>query len=664
MRTTRSASPIAALALLLAVPTGSALAQTDFRDDTASSGVSFVHHPGPGTLGMAGGVGWLDFDADGDEDLLLVGGDGNHELYRLDPGAQFVDVTAGSNLVVPDSNTCGLIAADYDQDGLVDVYFTNSGPNQLFRNQGNGTFVDEAGAAGVDGVEWSMSASFADFDLDGDLDLFVGNYIGLLRFPYHVGWPNNLYLNDGAPVAPQFSDQAALLGVDGSGVFGPLQDPSLLAFVGPPPIGEPTAGCTLSVATSDFDEDGDPDLMVGNDFGPFVLTDQLLRNDLNPGTGLVFTDISLASGFDARPLYNMGIHGADYDHDGDWDYYMSNLGDNVLLQNQGGAFQDVVATAGPVEGTNDAGTLLLTSWGTTWGDVDNDGWEDLFVVNGFIPAASFIANEPFSPNHLWMNLGGSGQVGLFERRDPTSSGLADGGVGRGVGLADVNQDGWLDLVVANNGGVFTPAPAILYTNQLAASAPQNGYLQLRLRGRTSNLEGIGARVEARAGKELLKRQVLADPVYVSSGSRVVHFGLGTVATADVVVYWPSGIVQRLPAVPTRTELELREPLVRLQELTGPVRVPGGWRFDARLENPDASAVSAAVYFRFQEAEAALVSRSAAASIPAQSSQVLSVTVPAPAPGARWEMRAYADADGSLDGRRLRGRGAVSPSSPR
>jgi len=559
---------------------GATAAQLHFQDASIPTGVEFVHEDGAFSYAMGGGVAWFDADRDGDEDLFVTSSTGRHRLYENDRGA-FVNVTDGSNLSSSDISNIGVIAADYDQDGLIDLYLTNNGPNQLFRNVGGMVFEDVAPQLGVDGSRWSTSASWADFDGDLDLDLYVGNYIDLLNFPYHFGEANDFYLNVGTPTEPAFVEMAVALGIADTGVFGPtVPDHPYVS-----PEGEPTAGCTLSVCTLDYDEDGDPDLMVGNDFGLWVLPDRFFRNDTPPGGAPVFTDITSENFFGIGKEYNMGINGADYDHDGDWDFYLSNLGDNLLLRDVGSIYVDVAANAGPLDGDNDAGTEFLTSWGTVWGDYDNDGWEDLIVVNGYIPAASFIANDNRAPNHLWMNQGN----GTFQRVDPVLSGMNDEGAGRGIGSADVNRDGLLDFYVMNNGagGVAFPEDRCrLFMNEgTLGNAADNNYVALRLQAQFGNWEAIGSRVEAKAGAFELKRQVLGDPVFISSGTREVHFGLGANALVDELNFtWPTGRESRWITVPAGLDYEVLEPLVLLETVEAPVYQNNRFRMGLSVVN--------------------------------------------------------------------------------
>ena len=541
-----------------------------FADESERWGIDFEHRNSSNTQGMGGGVAFLDYDQDGNDDLFITSSDGQHRLFQ-NTGDRFVDVTAemrlfGSGGDPIQNDNMGVIVADYNNDGWPDIYLTNKGPNQLFTNQDGGGFQNDASGLKVEGDGWSTSAAWADFDRDGDLDLYVGNYIEFALFPVHIGRVNDFYVNVGTASAPQFVEMAAQLGIENSGVFGP----PVPRF--PDAEGQPTAGCSLSICTVDFDRDGDQDLMIGNDFGPFVISDRLYRNDTPRGGPLKFTDISEASGFGSHGHYNMGISAADYDHDGDWDFYLSNLGNNLLFRNDQGIFSDVAADAGPVDGVN-TGSLLLTSWGTVWADLNNDLFEDLIVVNGYIPSPNFIKSDQMSPNHLWMNQGN----GNFELYDSTLSGMENVGAGRGTATADVNGDGLLDFFVVNNGllqGRTTDESSRLFINKGPYGGESNNWAELRLHGWLSNREGIGASLQAEVGNETLLRQVLADPAYLSSSTRMVHFGLGSHSEIRrLSIEWPSGIHQEIVGLPGRQLTHIYEPAVTLTE-SGPPTMDG------------------------------------------------------------------------------------------
>ena len=622
-----------------------------FKDRTVPLGLKFRHQDGALSYAMGSGAAWLDLENDGDEDLVLLSAQGPGAVFRND-GGTFVDVYDTSGILPPHGNDpIGVIAADYDQDGLTDLYFSNTRENQLFRNLG-GTFVDVAVALGVDGGEaWSSCASWADFDLDGDLDLYVGNYIRQLSFPYHFGEPNFLFENRGPGASPQFVDVAPVLGVDNDGVFGPTVTGEGLFYESPE--GERTAGCTLSICTLDWDEDGDPDLGVGNDFGLFILPNAMYRND-QAGAGMAFTDVSTAYGFDTRPHYNMGIVPCDYDHDGDWDYYKSNLGDNVLLRNDDGVLVDATYTAGPLSGLSEDGTQLLSSWGMIFDDLDNDGWEDIVVANGLIPAATFIDNANRSPNDLWRNRGD----GTFEEIQDFTSGLSDRGPGRGLARVDLNSDGLLDFYLQNNGADYVAFPQDIsrfYLNQGPKAVGH--WLELDVRGRFSNGEGFGARLDAEVGTEILKRQVLCDPVFISSSSRMVHFGLGPAAEVDrLTVHWPSGIVQTWIDVPANQRVQLLEPAATVDAIAPIQAAAGILTLAADLTNHDTIGQTVDVTFRLVStvdgtevlSKVTSVAIAAGQAQAVQVQEVLAPAVYAALQGTQVELQVSAGAGGGLD----------------
>ncbi|QDU65805.1 CRTAC1 family protein [Engelhardtia mirabilis] len=549
----------AAAAALLAAPTQ---AQTWFTDQSDAYGVGYKHVDGNFSYAMGGGAAWFDYDNDGDEDLLATNSFGRHDMFRNDGGV-FTEVTVESGVELGYiTDTIGVMAGDYDGDGWIDVYLTNSGANILFHNNADGSFTDVAAAEGVAGDDWSSCSAWGDWDKDGDLDLYVGNYVDSLNFPYHFGGVNRYYENQGDVVGPRFVERAAELGIDDFALFGP----SISGFPYISPEGQATAGCALSICSIDWDEDGDQDILVGNDFGQWVTPNKLYRNDLDLGGGLAFTDITEETNFDERPHYNMGINGADYDHDGDWDFYKSNLGDNLLLRNDKGLFADATYTAGVASGETADGTLLVSSWSIQWADFDLDTFEDLYVSNGVIPAAPFIKNDPRAANDLYLNDGD----GTFTEVADELSGAADDGAGRGVAMCDVNRDGLLDFYLMNNG-----APGVgiqsdfcrLFVANPAMVDPANGFLQLRLRGTTSNWEAFGSRIDALVDGVVLKRQLLGDPVFLCSSSREVHFGLGTASEVESVqIHWPQGTFQEIVGVPRNLQLEIFEPQVLMSGL--------------------------------------------------------------------------------------------------
>ena len=494
-----------------------------FTEVAAASGINWMQIDGGFKMG-AGGA-FLDYDGDGDLDVVCAGGTGSMGLFRNEGGGLFSDQSAGAGFVFPPTTfeIMGVCVGDYDGDLDPDIYVCAMGDNLLFRNDGNGSFSEVAQAAGVADARWSTTAAFADYDGDGDADLFVGNYIVTPSFPYHTPADNALFRNEGNG---SFSDQTAATGVAGSG----------------------TALASLWI---DDDDDGRLDLWVGNDFGRWITPNRLWRN-LGPmgGSGIAFTDVAPASGADIA-IYCMGFTAGDYDRDGDYDVYMSNLGPNVLLRNDGASgFVDVASGTGTSYADDPtAPGLLATSWGVGFHDFDHDGWIDLYVSNGHIPAASFIVNGTNTPSALFHHQGASLQFNEVA----AVAGVSDTGIGRGCSFGDYDDDGDVDILQFNVEG----SPS-LFRND---TPNQGKWLELQARGRLGHPDAQGTRIRAHLpGGPTLLRDVNANYSFEASSSPRVHFGLGTANRVDLEVRWPSGLQSRLHGLPANARYPLIEPL--------------------------------------------------------------------------------------------------------
>ena len=504
-----------------------------FADVTSVSGIDY-RNAGSGLSQMGGGVAWLDYDGDGDLDLMFAGEVGAPRLYRNNADGTFFDVTAASGFPtgLPTNYLMGAVTADYDNDGDTDVLLIGRGGDPLFRNNGDGTFTDINTTAGIGDTAWTTAAAWGDYDHDGDLDLYLGNYIAQANFPNHVPAPNKLYRNNGNQT---FTDVTTLFGVAG-------------------------AGTTLAVAWTDVDADGWEDLVVCNDFGAFVQKNQVY---LNKGATAVtssgwFVESSASLGADLG-IYCMSIAPGDYDRDGDLDYYFSNLGKNALLSRGTTTFTDVTDTTGTgLERDACFTSLYTTSWSAGFHDFDMDGWLDLYVANGHVPGSGMVANSLYSQNTLFK--GGSG---LTFADISSSAGVGDTRRGRGAAFADFDGDGDIDIAQSNVNG-----SAILYRNEAPSSAR---WIQIELLGRVSNRDGFGARVTAAlAGPVTLVREVASQYGYQASSQKAAHFGVGNLDEAQSVsVRWPSGITQSVYHVPRDTYVDLVEPYVTTSAVTGP-----------------------------------------------------------------------------------------------
>lgn len=499
-----------------------------------------------------------DYDRDGDQDLLVTdSGEGRpNRLLRndLDParGAgslRFTDVAAAAG--VAGGNAGHAIVADAvwfdaDNDGWPDLLVARFGTPLLYRNQGDGTFRDVTAGSGLERFANTIAALAFDFDRDGRLDLLFGNYfrpVDLFAPPDRRLLPSNLddaangggvtlWRNLGAPgSALRFADVTAAAGLAAH------------------------TGWTLDVGHGDFDDDGFEDLYFANDFG----TDRLYRNR---GDGSFRDATAEALGFDTKKGMNVEV--ADFDHDGRLDVYVTNITDdymrecNMLWRNNG------VDAAGRLTFTDlsrETGTCnSLWGWAAKFGDFDNDGWEDLFVADGlrsagaeeYIPTLLEMLVRPgvdFSDLASWPRIGDRSWSGYQKKKLFRNLGgqlfkevAAEAGVdndrdGRGIGVADFDHDGRLDLFQTN-----ANQPSLLYLGR--PGAPGH-WLALDLVGTASNRDAIGARVSVRAGGQSWLRVVDGGNGYQSQSARRLHLGLGAATAIDALeVRWPNGRRER------------------------------------------------------------------------------------------------------------------------
>ncbi len=515
-------------------------------DVTAASGITFRHVSGREDEkryifeAKGGGIGALDYDNDGFVDLYVVQGSTvelalegkspHGALLRNRGDWTFEDVTAKAGLAKGGWGM-GVSAADYDNDGFVDLYLTNLGPNTLYRNNGDGTFTDVTAKAGVGDPRWSTSAPFADYDGDGRLDLFVANYldVGLEKLPMES--PRCQYRGISTMCGPR--------GLPGAGDTLYRQNPDgTFADAGEASgVVDKNRFFGLGAAWGDADDDGDVDLYVANDATPNSFY-------VNQGGGR-FVEQGFASGLavsgDGVEQASMGVDMADYDNDGQLDAYCTHFAADysTLYRNQGGLlFEDVTARA-----KVQVPEYPLVSWGTRFVDLNHDGWKDIFHANGHV--YPWMQDKPNGaeayrqPHTLYLNLGDGTFADASAEAGP---GIRKPAVGRGVAFADFDNDGDVDLAIANLNG--TPQ---LFRNDLPAGVH---WATFRTVGRQSNRDGIGARVTVTTGalKQVweVKRTV---GIYSCSDPRA-HFGLGAAAVMDLVrVRWPSGKVQEFRDVP-------------------------------------------------------------------------------------------------------------------
>lgn len=473
---------------------------------------------------VGGGAVIFDINNDGYMDVFLPGGSADNRILLNNNGEEFIDITDQTMIgTINNIYTFGGVSGDFNNDGFEDLFITTwryvttwGGPNPhvfnvLLLNNGDNTFTNASGLYNVLDGAMSASATLLDVNHDGYLDIYVANYVeetelifdgnGQVSGFAHHCFDNFLFVSNSGM---GYFEQGEVYGVNDH-------------------------GCSLATGSLDFDRDGDMDLISINDFGQWVSPNKLYNR-----SGSTFSDISEESGTN-QGMYGMGVAIGDYDEDGYMDYYITNIGRNVLLQHQPGhTWEDVTEAAG-VE-NEFTGDLFTTGWGTFFFDYDNDSYLDLYVSNGHIPAAPFVGNALYDSNKLYRN----NNDGTFE--DVTvQENLVDTAMGRGAVVFDFNNDGKLDILQVNVNFTLNQAPngAVLYLNE---TDNDNNFVVFELQGTSVHHQAIGARVELHMGDRKLIRQVDGGSSHASHSDKRVHFGLGQSEVIDsVMIYWPGSI---------------------------------------------------------------------------------------------------------------------------
>ncbi len=530
-----------------------------FLERASEAGLDFVHrNGGVGEYNypelLVGGGALLDVDEDGLLDVYLVqsgpvpGAGGNesssssggpaadrpgNRLYRNLGDGAFEDVTDAAG-VGDTSYGAGATAADFDRDGLVDLYVTNVGPNRLYRNLGDGTFGDVTEPAGVGDPAWSSSSVFFDFDGDLDLDLFVANYVvwSAARERPCLG-PNGLrnYCNPAEyPPAPD-----TLYRNDGGGRFTDVSEAAGIRSL---------AGPGLGVVAADFDGDGLTDLYVANDQAANHLW-------LNRGDG-TFREDALSRGAAlnelGQPEAGMGIAVADPDGDGDLDLFLTHLSGetNTFYRNGGGGFFQDVTDEARLGGVSQP----YTGFGTSWFDYDGDGVLDLFIANGKVTPGDTAAFDYREPNQLLRGTP-SGRYEDVSGRAGAALELLE--VSRSAAFGDLDNDGDIDIVVVNNEG-----PARLLRNEVGNAS---SWLIVDLcGGGVLDRSAVGSRVTIQAGGRSWTRDARPAQGFAVANDPRVHFALGDIPSVDHIrVDWSHGGVTERSGVPVNAVLRLLAP---------------------------------------------------------------------------------------------------------
>jgi hypothetical protein len=516
-----------------------------YEDVTDKANIHFRHSFGEQNLSSileatGSGCVWFDYNNDGLMDLYVLSGrhldgvtdhskadgvDAMNHLFRNNGDGTFTDVTAQAG-VGGKGFAMGVTVGDYDNDGYEDIYVTNWNSAILYHNNGDGTFTDVTQKAGVENNHWGVGAAFVDYDRDGRLDLFVGNY---LKFDPHAHKP--FYSADAFAGPLDFEGDAnRLFHNNGDGTFTDVSERAGIANA---------AGRAMGVTVGDFDNDGWPDIYVAND----QMESYLYRNNHDGTFKEVALDQNVAYGTNGDTPSAMGPIFADYDNDGWLDLFVSDMRYHRLFHNAGkqGFFNDTTVAAGIAQVSGQ-----YVGWGDAIYDFDNDGWKDIFIVNGGLHW--LIPME----DSLLRNKGDGSFEDISSEAGPY---FATKKVGRGACFADYDNDGLIDAFIVVLGG-----KGILLHAKPPVGSKANHWLTLRLVGTKSNRDGFGARIEAVAGDLRQIVENVPQSGYLSQNDPRPHFGLGSHSDVDrLTVRWPSGTVQLLEHVKADQILTVTEP---------------------------------------------------------------------------------------------------------
>ncbi len=516
-----------------AAPTRAINPGFQFTDVTAQAGINFRHNNGayggkllPETLGS--GCAFLDYDADGWQDVLLVNGSNwpGHsreyksepttlKLYRNNRNGTFSDVTRNAGLDI-EMYGMGVAIGDYNNDGYPDILITCVGQNRLFRNTGKGTFVDVTKSSGLGNRQaFSTSALWFDFDRDGLLDLFVCNYVKWSEEHDVFCSRDGKHKSYCTPEAYR-GETCWLFHNRGNGTFEDVTATSGIFD---------SSSKSLGIAMLDYDHDGWPDLLIANDTQP----NKLYRNQRNGTFQDVAVDAGIAFSAEGKARAGMGVDVADFDNSGSQGVAITNFDNEMvgLYRASGANFTDVALQSGVGPASKDK-----LGFGCIFLDADLDGALDLAVVNGHIDDSVRNVNGVgyAQPPQLFLN---DGKGKFIDITAELGSSFSQPKVGRGLAYGDFDRDGDLDLLITTNNG-----PAYLYRND---QQTKNRTIRFRLVGTKSNREAIGAAVKIFHGGVTQSRPVKSGSSYLSQSELPVTFGLGQRDAIDrVLIAWPSG----------------------------------------------------------------------------------------------------------------------------
>ena len=506
------------------------------------------------------GAAFFDYDNDGWLDIFLLSGTrlegapkgATNRLYKNNRNGIFTDVTAQAGLTRTGWSSAVTIG-DYNNDGFEDLFITYYGAQTLYRNNGDGTFTDVTQACGLEAAlpegHWASGCTFVDYDRDGHLDLFVTSYLELDPKTLPKAGANADCNWKGVPVncGPRGLKPGhnRLYHNNGDGTFKDVSESSGVA--------KATGGYGMTAVAADFDNDGWPDIYVACDSTPSFL----FRNN-HDGT---FREEGLLRGValseDGQEQAGMGVAIGDFNLDGNLDLFKTHFADDtaVLYQNDGkGSFEDVTVRSGLGVETR------YISWGTGMADLDNNGWPDLFVVTGSVypEVARVLTQYPYkTPRLIFRSLGESkGSVRFEEILEGAGPGIGVAHSSRGCAFGDFDNDGDVDVLIMNMN-----EPPSLLRNDVSGTGH---WLKVLLLGVKTNRSAIGSRVTVGYDGKVQAQEVTAQSSFYSVNDRRMHFGLGPATSADLVIRWTNGGIEKVGNVGANQ-------LVVIQEGAGIVR---------------------------------------------------------------------------------------------
>ena len=524
-----------------------------FIDITKDTEITFSHRSSPEKKyiveSMSGGVVLFDYDNDGWLDIYFVNSltvdsadsprSSKSHLYRNNRDGTFTDVTDQAGVGYPGWGM-GAAVGDYDDDAWLDLYVTCLGTNKLYHNNGDGTFTEVAHKTGVAEGRWSTGCAFGDYDNDGDLDLFVSNYVDFKLDDLPEFGKGNLCQYRGIPV------QCGPRGLPGAGdaLYRNNGDGTFTDMAKNAGVHDPDGYYGLGAVWTDVNGDGLIDLFVANDSRPNFLYQ-------NNGNG-TFTELGFLSGTaaseDGIEQGSMGIALGDYDHDGRFDFFVTNFADeyNALYHHDGQfTYTDMSFVSRIAESS-----FPYVGWGTEFFDYDNDGWVDLLLVNGHVYPQ--VDNASVGTSYAQRKLlYRNNRDGTFsEISSQAGAALLEKRVSRGTAFGDLDNDGDVDVVINDLDG----APMVLRNE----GGNRRNWIRIKAQSPTKNRFGIGARIRVVAGDLAQKSEIRSGGSYISQNDLRVHFGLGNRKSVDLIeVHWPGGGVTRLENIEVNQEITVR-----------------------------------------------------------------------------------------------------------